>query len=81
METIKREYVFTLEHIKILLRAIKKEKTSRETAKELGISHQQVLNLISHLFREWFSQDLIFLSPELYKKYGLDIKSNPPIKK
>lgn len=63
--TIRQEYVLTKDDEKNVLRFLNGELTCREFGKLIGVSHQQAINLVSAICRQWYRQKkLIFKKHE-----------------
>lgn len=52
-------YELTPEEIEVVKQYLSGELSSRGAGEKLGISHQQVINLVSSLAREWYRNGLI----------------------
>lgn len=60
---MKRKYEVDEKVIKVVMEYLAGELSTRQAGRELGISHQAILNLTTSLLREWYQEGKVKIFP------------------
>ena len=68
--SIRTEYVMSPDEERVIVRFLRGELAAREAGKQLGVSHQQAINMLSTVCRQWVKSGKLILKSRVKARNG-----------